>query len=310
MASVRRASPAAGRGGRETEPALRLLARRRRRPEPRSTTHPAHLSRPTVRTVAVASGKGGVGKSSLVANVAVALGQRGVNVLLVDADLSQANLDLLLGLTPRYDLQHVLRGEKSLADIVMEGPAGVRLVPASSGVPEFADLDDFRRESLLRGLSTLERDADLILMDIASGVSRQVMSFCLAADEVLVVTTHELPAFSDAYALIKLLAQNGLEAPPHLVVNMADNAEEAEETAHRIGVVSRRFLSLELDPWGFVPYDPAVPRAVRRQEPVVLATPQSPAARAYRELAARLHDGGPRGGRMGSEPAQRERLGA
>lgn len=306
MPSARKPSPV--RGPLVPGPALKLVGRRRRRSDAEPSDHPVNLPRPTVRTIAVASGKGGVGKSSLVANVAVALGQRGARVLLVDADLSQANLDLLLGLTPRYDLQHVLRGEKTLADIVVQGPAGVRLVPASSGVPEFAELDDFRRESLLRGLSTLEENADLILMDIGSGVSRQVMSFCLAADEVAVVTTHELPAFSDAYALIKLLAQNGLQRAPHLVVNMADNAEEAEETAHRIGVVSRRFLSLELDSWGFVPYDPAVPRAVRRQEPVVLASPQSPAARAYRDLAARLFDGGPAGDRVGWEPTQQERL--
>ncbi len=286
--------------------ALKLISRRRRAPAAERSTHPVHLSRPTVRTVAVASGKGGVGKSSLVANVAVALGQQGMRVLLLDADLAQANLDLLLGLTPRYDLQHVLRGEKALGDIVLEGPAGVRLVPASSGVPEFAELDDFRRESLLRGLSAFEDGSDIILMDIASGVSRQVMNFCLAADEVLVVTTHELPAFSDSYALIKLLAQNGLQSPPHLVVNMAESAEEAEETAHRISLVARRFLGVELDRWGHVPHDAAVPRAVRRQEPVVLAYPQSPAARAYHELAARIRGESPVRGR-GARPAERHR---
>jgi flagellar biosynthesis protein FlhG len=296
------------RAPRVSAPDLKLVPRRRRRPAEDAPPHPARLARPTVRTVAVASGKGGVGKSSLVANVAVALSQQGLRVLLVDADLSQANLDLLLGVSPRYDLQHVLRGEKTLEQIVIEGPAGVRLVPASSGVPEFADLDDFRRESLLRGLSTLERDVDLILLDVASGVSRQVMSFCLAADEVMVVTTHELPAFSDAYALVKLLTQHGLRSAPHLVVNQADSAEEAEETAQRIRLVARRFLGIEMSRWGFVPYDPAVARAVRRQEPVVLAYPHSPAARAYRELAARLLDDGPSRGGFEAEPSESHEL--
>jgi flagellar biosynthesis protein FlhG len=250
--------------------------------------HPAHWSRPHVRTVVVASGKGGVGKSNLAANLAVALGARGARVLLVDADLSQANLDILLGVHPRFDLQHVLSGEKTPEEIVVPGPQGVRLVPAAFGVPELAELDDYRRECLLRGISQLEGDADLVLIDTASGVSRQTTAFCLAADEVLVVTTPEMPAFSDAYALIKLLQQQGLQKAPHLLVNMVDGEEEAEETAHRIRLVARRFLRLEVDSWGHVPFDPSVSRAVRRQEPVVTAFPQSPAAQAYRAMAERL----------------------
>jgi len=218
----------------------------------------------------------------------VALGELGARVLLVDADLAQANLDLLLGLNPRFDLQHVLSGEKSLEEIVVEGPLGVSLVPASSGVPEVADLDDYRLECLLRGLGNLEAEVDLILIDVASGTSRQVLSFCLAASEVVVVTTPEMPAFSDAYAMIKLLQQRGLNRPPHLVVNAAGSPEEAEEVAHRLRLVARRFLKLEPALWGHVPFDAAIPRAVRRQEPVVTAFPRSAAAAAYRALATRL----------------------
>lgn len=250
--------------------------------------HPAQWSRPHVRTLVVASGKGGVGKSNAAANLAVALGERGARVLLVDADLSQANLDILLGVHPRFDLQHVLSGEKTPEEIVVNGPTNVRLVPAAFGVPELAELDDYRRECLLRGISQLESGSDLVLIDTASGVSRQVTAFCLAADDVLVVTTPEMPAFSDAYALIKLLQQQGVSKPPHLLVNMVDSDEEAEETAHRIRLVARRFLRMDVDSWGHVPFDPSVSRAVRRQEPVVTAFPQSPAAAAYRALAARL----------------------
>jgi flagellar biosynthesis protein FlhG len=255
--------------------------------------HPAQWTRPHVRTIVVASGKGGVGKSNLAANLAVALGERGARVLLVDADLSQANLDLLLGVHPRFDLQHVISGEKTPEEIVVSGPRGVRLVPAASGVPELAELDDYRRECLLRGLSQLESDTDLVIIDTASGVSRQVTAFCLVADDVLVVTTPEMPAFSDAYGLIKLLQQQGVAKPPHLLVNMATSAEEAEETGHRIRLVARRFLRMEIDSWGSVPFDPTVAWAVRRQEPVVTAFPQSPAAAAYRALAARLWDAAP-----------------
>ena len=219
-----------------------------------------------------------MGKSNLAANLAVALGERGARVLLLDADLAQASLDLLLGLHPRFDLQHVLQGDKTLEEILVEGPKGVRLIPASSGEPELADLDDYRREVLLRGLGLLDQDADLILIDVASGVSRTVTSFCLSADDVLVVTTPEMPALSDAYSLIKLLRKQGLERAPHLLVSMAGTAEEAEETAHRIRLVARRFVSFEVESWGYVPFDPAVGRAVRLQEPVVTAFPHAPAA--------------------------------
>ncbi len=256
-----------------------------------SVDHPARWSRSRARTLVVASGKGGVGKSNLCANLAVALGERGARVLLLDADLAQANLDLLLGLHPRFDLQQVLEGEKTMEEIVLPGPRGVRLIPAASDVPELAELDDYRREVLLRGLGTVDGDADLVLVDTASGVSRLVLALCLAADDVLVMTTPEMPAFADAYGLVKLLHAHGIRRAPHLLVSQATGAEEAEETAARVRLVARRFLGLEMESWGAIPEDPAIPRAVRRQEPVVSAFPQSPAAAAYRALAARLWAG-------------------
>jgi flagellar biosynthesis protein FlhG len=253
-----------------------------------ASDHPSRWTRPHVRTLAIASGKGGVGKSNLAANLAVALGARGARVLLLDADLAQANLDLLLGVHPRFDIQHVLAGGKSIEEILVPGPKNVTLVPAGSGVPELAELDDYRLECLLRGLGNLETGTDIILIDVASGVSRQVLQFCLAADEVMIVTTPEMPAFSDAYAMIKRLRHRGLARAPRLVVNAVAGAEEAEEVAHRLRLVARRFLKLELEPCGHVPFDPAVPRAVRLQEPVITAFPQSPAALAYAAIAQRL----------------------
>jgi flagellar biosynthesis protein FlhG len=285
---TKRSEPAKPRANATAREPLRVLKPRHPEAVESAHDHPAHWKRPHVRSLVIASGKGGVGKSNLAANLAVALGERGARVLLVDADLAQANLDLLLGLHPRFDLQHVLSGEKSPEEIVVAGPPGVLLVPAASGAPDLAELDDYRRECLLRGISQLEAEADLVLIDTASGVSRQVIAFCLAADEVVVVTTPEMPAFSDAYGLIKLLAQQGITHPPHLLVNQAGSDEEAEETAHRIRLVARRFLHMEIDSWGHVPDDPSVSRAVRRQEPVTIAFPQSPAAKAYRALAERL----------------------
>jgi flagellar biosynthesis protein FlhG len=255
-------------------------------PDPEN--HPARWTRPSVRSVVIASGKGGVGKSNLAANLAVALGARGARVLLLDADFAQANLDLLLGVHPRFDIQHVLSGEKAIEEIVVPGPPGVKLIPASSGAPELAELDDYRREFLLRSVGLLDDEIDLVIIDTATGVSSQVTSFCRSADDVVVVSTPEMPAFSDAYGLIKLLHSQGLARSPRLVVNQAGSPEEAEETSHRIRLVARRFLHLEIEDWGSVPFDPAVPRAVRKQEPVVTAFPHSPAAAAYRALAERL----------------------
>lgn len=267
---------------------VQLVPRERHITPELETEHPAQWSRSQTRTIVVTSGKGGVGKSNLSANLAIALSECGARVVLVDGDLAQANLDLLLGLHPRYDVQHLLNGEKSPEEIVVNGPRNVRLVPAASGAPELADLDDLRREIVVRAISQLEADADLVIIDASSGVGRSVTSLCLSADDVVIVTTPEMTAFSDAYSLIKLLQQQGVQRAPHLLINMAGTPEEAEETAHRIRLVARRFLRLEVDSWGTVPFDPSIGRAVRRQEPVVSAFPQSPASLAYRALAARL----------------------
>jgi flagellar biosynthesis protein FlhG len=207
----------------------------------------------------------------------------------VDGDLAQANLDLLLGLHPRWDLSHVLAGEKTVDEVVVNGPAGVTLVPAAAGQPDLAELDDFRREALLRSLSVADESADLMIIDTASGMSRQTLELCRSAHDLLVVATPEMTSFSDAYGLVKTLQREGaLARTPRLVVNMATNPEEAEEATQRMQLFARHFLRLEVEVLGTVPFDQSVTRAVRAQQPVVLAHPQSPAAIAYRALAARL----------------------
>ena len=273
--------------------ALKLVRGGTPTPRPEDSDHPARWARPNVRTIAITSGREGVGRSQLAANLAVALGERGAHVLLVDLDLRDGGLDLLLGVHPRHDLQHWLCGDHSLEEIVVAGPKNVRLVPAGTGAPEFAELDDYRRECLLRGLGQLEGELDLILLDLPPGRTPQGAAFALAADDVMVLTTPELPAFADAYALVKELAARGLSRPPGLVVNMSASPEEAAETAHRVRVVARRFLSLEIGHWGAIPLDPAVPRSARLQEPVVSAFPDCPASGAFRALAAELWPAAP-----------------
>jgi flagellar biosynthesis protein FlhG len=254
----------------------------------RSRVHFAGLARPHLRTLAVTSGKGGVGKSTVAANLSVALAELGARVILFDGDLAQANLDLLLGVSSRWDLGHVLRGEKTLEQIVVEGPAGIRLVPAASGDPDLADLDDFRREGLYRELSRLAQDADLLIVDTASGASRLTSQFARAATELVVVTTPEPTSYSDAYGLIKVLHAQGLAATPAVLVNRAPSVEEAEEVAHNLASLTRRFLAMNIGSLGALPDDPSVVQAVRRQEPVLTAFPKCPASLAFRALAARL----------------------
>jgi len=268
-------------------PAARKTTAARPKPREESRAHFARLARPGVRTLAVASGKGGVGKSTVVANLAVALGELGARVILFDGDLAQANLDLLLGVSSRWDLGHVLRGEKTLEQIVVEGPENVRLIPAASGDRDLADLDDFRREGLYRELSRLAEDADIVLVDTASGTSRLTSQFARAATELVIVTTPEPTSYSDAYGLVKVLAGQGLDVAPNVLVNRA-SIEEAEEVAHDLASLTRRFLSLNVMSLGAIPDDPAVGQAIRRREPVVLAQPKSPSALAFRTLARRL----------------------
>ena len=240
------------------------------------------------RTLAVASGKGGVGKTNIAANLALALGQKGKQVLLVDGDLGLSSVDLLLGMSPRHTLRDVVLGRKSIEDVMLDGPCGIRVLPASNGVEELANLDDFRRERLVRSLHHVAADLDFVLVDTGAGIARNVTSLALAADEVLVVTTPEPPSFSDAYALIKILARRSLGAPPRLVVNMVSSQEEWQDVAARIALVSRRFLSLELTQWGYIYEDPAVGQAVQRQEPLLQAFPYSLASKCIQQLAARV----------------------
>jgi flagellar biosynthesis protein FlhG len=241
-----------------------------------------------LRVVAVASGKGGVGKTSLAANLAVMLAKRGLRVCVLDADLGLANLDVVLGLTPARSLLHVVRGEARLDDVIVEGPCGIRVVPAASGFLELTALDPGQQLGLLAEIDALEDSLDVLLVDVGAGITPQVLFFAAAAAETLVVLTPEPTALTDAYALIKLLATRHGRQEFIVVVNMAVSVADAEAAFRRLQRVTERFLRVRLEYEGFVPADDAVSRAVRRQQPVVLEAPGSPASMAIGRLAQRL----------------------
>ena len=213
-----KAKPAPTQSGtkRKKQSAARPRAHRARGAAPASAPPPF---RPRRRTIAVTSGKGGVGETNIVTNLAIALSRQGVRVLVLDGDLGLANVDLLLGVAPQFDLQDVVLGNRNLRDIVLEGPDGIRVVPASSGVEELANLDEYRTEVLLRKLAELEQETDIILIDSPSGIGHHATSLVQGADQILVVTTPEPTSFSDAYAMIKVLTKRPLRAMPALLVN-------------------------------------------------------------------------------------------
>lgn len=244
------------------------------------------------RTIAVASGKGGVGKSNIALNLSILLSAAGNRVALVDADIGLANLDVLLDVEVRADLSHVIAGSRELADVVIDLPTGVQFVPGASGLAGLANLSEFQRARLLDQLGALEAENDIIVIDCGAGIGRDVVTFASGAENVLVVTVPEPTAVTDAYATIKVLARQGYEGTVSLLVNQAANRQEARATYRRIAGVAKQFLGVTLLDAGHVVSDPKVPEAVRRREPFVLSYPRSPASLCLAALANRLAAGG------------------
>ncbi|MBE3576428.1 MAG: P-loop NTPase [Limnochordales bacterium] len=249
---------------------------------------PPPQSGPTKRALAISSGKGGVGKTVLAINLAIALQRAGQRVVLVDADLGTANVDVLLNLPSRYTLTDLVRSERPLPEILVEGPEGLLVLPGGSAVQELADLDDHRFQRLYAQLGELDRRADLLLFDTGAGLSRRVTSFLLAAGEIILVTTPEPHAITDAYALVKVVSGQRPGSTFHLVVAMSRSAEEGERVAEKMIFACRRFLNVDLELLGLFRFDPAVALSVRRQQPLILSYPASRAARDVYALAAKL----------------------
>jgi flagellar biosynthesis protein FlhG len=229
-----------------------------------------------------------VGKTHVVANLAIVLARQGLRVLLVDGDLGLANVDLLLGVVPRWNLWDVVAGRKTVEEVLLPGPHGIQILPAASGVEEMANLDDYRREVLVRHVEELASRVDVLLLDTGSGISRQNLRLALAARDILIVTTPEPTAFSDAYATLKVLLARPIWSPPKLVINRVRSATEAHRVATRLRKVARHFLHVEPEVWGVIPEDDLVLRALHVQEALVERFPRSAAAVALEELAARF----------------------
>jgi flagellar biosynthesis protein FlhG len=240
---------------------------------------------PCTHVIAVTSGKGGVGKTNVVVNLAVGLARAGKRVLVLDADLGLGNIDVLLGLVPRFTLEHVLCGSHHLSDIIIPGPAGIQVLPAGSGLPQLTSLTDSQQLTLQSELEHVSDTVDVLLIDTGAGISPNVTYFASAAQETIVVISPEPTSLTDAYALMKVLCRQHRERRFKVLVNMVKSQREATQTFRKLDVAAERFLNINLEYLGFIPLDDYLPMAVIEQRAVTERFPCSPASRAFIRLA-------------------------
>jgi len=236
----------------------------------------------------VTSGKGGVGKTSIVINLAVAFSRKGRKVLIIDADVGLANVDIMLGLTPRENIHTLLSGEKTIDEVLVPGPAGIYVLPASSGIYELTHLSSEQRIALLTHLDGLEDRFDTVLIDTGAGISSNVMYFNAAAQEIIVVVTPENTSIADAYALIKVLSTNFGQKHFHVLLNMVSNEFEAINTFRKIERAAERFLNLGLEYAGFIVRDEGIRKSANEQKPLMVVDPAAAAARSVKYVAEGL----------------------
>ena len=245
------------------------------------------------RVIAVTSGKGGVGKSNIVANLGFMLSRLGKKVLILDADLGLGNLDVLLGLAPKYNLSHVITGAKAISEIAVEGPGKIKIIPASSGIQELSDLTDEQKTRMLTDLDLLIDSVDFFLIDTGAGISSNVMHFNSSAQEIMVVVCPEPNSITDAYALMKVLSLDYSRKHFKLVVNMANSSKEATEVYRQLVLVADRFLDIKIEYMGHVLTDENVKKGVRLQKVVSEIHPDTKASRCFDSLAKKMLESRP-----------------
>jgi len=241
-----------------------------------------------VKVIAVSGGKGGVGKTNVSLNTAIALGQLGKRVLVLDADLGLANVDVMLGLRVKRNLSHVLSGECELDDIIIKGPAGINVIPATSGTQSMVDLTPSEHAGLIRAFSDMRTQFDVLIVDTAAGISDMVLSFCRASQDVMLVVCDEPTSITDCYALMKLLSRDHGVFKFKVVANMVRSPKEGQLLFGKLAKVSDRFLDVALELVGVIPFDENIRKSVRKQQAIVEAFPNSPAAVAIKSLANKL----------------------
>lgn len=240
-----------------------------------------------IKTIAITSGKGGVGKTSLAVSLSIALSKGGSSVTLLDADLGLANINVILGIIPKFNLYHVIKGKKKLKDIVIEVPEGIKIIAGAAGFHQLANLNEKQRENFITEIDELAND-DYMIIDTGAGVSQNVLSFLTASDEIIVVTTPEPTAITDAYGIIKSIAAQSNEKTIKLIVNRCQSVSEGKRVAQRIINIAGQFLNIKVENLGFVFDDISVPKSVRNQKPFIVSYPKSKAATCVQMIADKI----------------------
>ncbi|NRB40785.1 MAG: MinD/ParA family protein [Pseudomonadales bacterium] len=238
-----------------------------------------------VNVIVVCSGKGGVGKTNCSINLSIALAQIGKKVLLMDADLGLANVDVLLGLKPEKTLHHVMQGECSIDDTIIDGPFGIGVIPASSGVQQMADLSEPEHAALIHAFSEIKRPVDTLIIDSAAGIHKSMMAFAKAAQQVLVLLCDEPSSLADAYALIKVMYTQYQIERFSVVANMVHNQAHGQQLFNKLQHVTEKFFPIQLQYLGPIPEDEMLKKAVRQSQAVTVSFPTSKSSKAYHQLA-------------------------
>ncbi|OHB61099.1 MAG: hypothetical protein A2167_08925 [Planctomycetes bacterium RBG_13_46_10] len=240
------------------------------------------------KVIAIASGKGGVGKTNIAANLAICLAALGKRVVLLDADFGLANLDIILGINSKYNLSHFIKGCRNLDEICQPTAAGVDVICGFCGIESLAGISDFAKERILKSLETLIDNYDVIIVDTSAGIGRMVLSFCMASDHTILVTTPEPTAITDAYTVLKALTIKRYEGRVSLLVNMASSVTEGRNVYRQISSAATQFMGVELHHTGVLVRDERVSLAVKKRLPIVLEYPKCSTTRALMTIAARL----------------------
>ena len=243
-----------------------------------------------VKIIAVSSGKGGVGKTNVSVNLAISMAKQGKEVILMDADLGLANVDVLLGLNTEYDLSHVMKGERTLEEIMVEGPSNIKVIPASTGISDMANLTPSEHVGLINAFSELSCAVDVLIIDTGAGISDSVINFCGASQDVVVVVHDEPASITDAYAFIKVMSRNHKVSRFHILANMTHDAREGQELFIKLSKATDRFLDVVLNFIGSVPYDGKLRKAIQHQRAVVEAFPYSPSSLAFKRITKQINN--------------------
>jgi flagellar biosynthesis protein FlhG len=272
----------------QAEKLRELMKQKNRSANKESKKTPEKTPRQT-RIITVTSGKGGVGKTNISVNMALAYARIGKRVIVMDADLGLANVNVMLNVIPKFSLYHVIRKQKTMKDIILQTEYGIRIVAGASGFSQIANLSEEERQNFIDELNTLQ-DADIIIIDTSAGVSSNVLDFIAAADDAVIVTTPEPTAITDAYGIIKIIATeiDSLNMGLKLVVNRVKSVAEAKRVADRMTNIAGQFLNLKVDFLGFIYDDPSVSQAVLRQRPFLVVDPKCRASQCVQHIVGRL----------------------